>query len=107
MRYKVGDRVRYIKYAIYHTPIVKENSIWKIIEVDAKSRMYCTLDETNHKEWFKEEEVQKLEYTYKDLEEAPIGTKLTFENGTVLVKDTSEIFENDCYIRNLIDLKKL
>lgn len=105
MRYKVGDRVRYIKYAIYHTPIVKENSIWKIIEVDAKSRMYCTLDETNHKEWFKEEEVQKLEYTYKDLEEAPIGTKLTFENGTVLVKDTSEIFENDCYIRNLIDLK--
>lgn len=104
MRYKVGDRVRYIKYAIYHTPIVKENSIWKIIEVDAKSRMYCTLDETNHKEWFKEEELQKVEYTYKDLEKASIGTKVTFENGEVLVKDDKDIFENSGYVRNILEL---
>ena len=104
MRYKVGDRVRYIKYAIYHTPIVKENSIWKIIKVDAKNRMYFTLDETNHKECFKEEELQKVEYTYKDLEKAPIGTKITFENGEVLVKDDKDIFENSGYIRNILEL---
>lgn len=104
MRYKVGDRVRYIKYAIYHTPIVKENSIWKIIKVDAKNRMYFTLDETNHKEWFKEEELQKVEYTYKDLEKASIGTKVTFENGEVLVKDDKDIFENSGYVRNILEL---
>lgn len=104
MRYKVGDRVRYIKYAMYHTPIVKENSIWKIIKVDAKNRMYFTLDETNHKEWFKEEELQKVEYTYKDLEKASIGTKVTFENGEVLVKDDKDIFENSGYVRNMLEL---
>ena len=104
MRYKVGDRVRYIKYAIYHTPIVKENSIWKIIKVDAKNRMYFTLDETNHKEWFKEEELQKVEYTYKDLEKASIGTKVTFQNGEVLVKDDKDIFENSGYVRNILEL---
>lgn len=104
MRYKVGDRVRYIKYAIYHTPIVKENSIWKIIKVDAKNRIYFTLDETNHKEWFKEEELQKVEYTFEDLEKAPIGTKITFENGEVLVKDDKDIFENSGYVRNMLEL---
>lgn len=104
MRYKVGDRVRYIKYAIYHTPIVKENSIWKIIKVDAKNRMYFTLDETNHKEWFKEEELQKVEYTFEDLEKAPIGTKITFGNGEVLVKDDKDFFENSGYVRNILEL---
>lgn len=104
MRYKVGDRVRYIKYAIYHTPTVKENSIWKIIKVDAKNRMYMTVNETNHKEWFKEEELQKVEYTYKDLEKASIGTKVTFENGEVLVKDDKDIFENSGYVRNILEL---
>ena len=104
MRYKVGDRVRYIKYAIYHTPIVKENSIWKIIKVDAKNRMYFTLDETNHKEWFKEEELQKVEYTYEELKKSPIGTKVTFENGEVLVKDDKDILENSGYVRNILEL---
>jgi len=89
---------------MYHTPIVKENSIWKIIKVDAKNRMYFTLDETNHKEWFKEEELQKVEYTYKDLEKASIGTKVTFENGEVLVKDDKDIFENSGYVRNILEL---
>ena len=104
MRYKVGDRVRYIKYAIYHTPIVKENSIWKIIKVDAKNRMYFTLDETNHKEWFKEEELQKVGYTYEELKKSPIGTKVTFEDGDVLVKDDKDIFKNSGYVRNILEL---
>lgn len=108
MRYKVGDRVRYIKYAIYHTPIVKVNSIWVIIKVDATSRMYFTVDKTYHKEWFKEEELQKVEYTYENLEKAPIGTKVTFENGSVLVKTREGRFENyidHTYIEYLKELE--
>lgn len=107
MRYKVGNRVRYVKYAIYHTPIVKENSIWKIIKVDAKNRMYFTLDETNHKEWFKEEELQKVEYIYEELKKSPIGTKITFKNGIVLVKDTKEYFENVYNTRHITNLEYL
>ena len=107
MRYKVGDRVRYIKYAIYHTPIVKENSIWKIIKVDAKNRMYFTLDETNHKEWFKEEELQKVEYTYEELKKSPIGTKITFESGNIIIKVKENYYCNNLYFRNDNDLKGL
>lgn len=107
MRYKVGDRVRYIKYAIYHTPIVKENSIWKIIKVDAKNRMYLTLDETNHKEWFKEEELQKVEYTYEELKKSPIGTKVTFESGNIIIKVKENYYCNNLYFRNDNDLKGL
>lgn len=107
MRYKVGDRVRYIKYAIYHTPIVKENSIWKIIKVDAKNRMYLTLDETNHKEWFKEEELQKVEYTYENLKQSPIGTKITFESGNIIIKVKENYYCNNLYFRNDNDLKGL
>lgn len=107
MRYKVGDRVRYIKYAIYHTPIVKENSIWKIIKVDAKNRMYFTLDETNHKEWFKEEELQKVEYTYEELKKSPIGTKVTFEDGVILTKTEEDFYENDVFYRNNENLEAL
>lgn len=107
MRYKVGNRVRYIKYAIYHTPIVKENSIWKIIKVDAKNRMYFTLDETNHKEWFKEEELQKVEYTYEELKKSPIGTKVTFEDGVILTKTEEDFYENDVFYRNNENLEAL
>lgn len=107
MRYKVGDRVRYIKYAIYHTPIVKENSIWKIIKVDAENRMYFTVNETNHEEWFKEEELQKVEYTYEDLRKSPIGTKVTFEDGIILIKLEEDRYESNTFYRNNENLKGL
>lgn len=112
MRYKVGDRVRYIKYAIYHTPTVKENSIWKIIKVDAKNRMYLTVNETNHKEWFKEEELQKVEYTFEDLKKASIGTKIFLEKikDEPLIKISDNEFKNEIYrydIRNFKDFNTI
>lgn len=107
MRYKVGDRVRYIKYAIYHTPTVKENSIWKIIKVDAKNRMYLTVNETNHKEWFKEEELQKVEYTFEDLKKASIGTKIFLEKikDEPLIKISDNEFKNEIYIYDIRNFK--
>ena len=108
MKFKVGDRVRYIKYAIYHNSTVKENSIWKIIKVDNYNRMYYTVDENYSEEWFREEELEKIEYAYEDLKKSPIGTKLTFENGVVLVKDDIDRIENDSlilFIHNLEDFK--
>ena len=95
MRYKVGDRVRYIKYAIYHTPVVKENSIWKIIKVDAKNRMYLTVNKSDHKEWFTEEELQKVEYTFKDLKKSPIGTKVTLKGEVIYIKIGINLYSNE------------
>ena len=51
---------------------------------------------------------KKIEYTYEDLKKSPIGTKITFENGAVLVKDEKNCFENlfNCRdIANLCNLK--
>ena len=57
---------------------------------------------------YNQEELKLIkEYDYEDLKKAPIGTKITFENGTVLVKDSLEQFESASYIKDLSDLKKL
>lgn len=37
---------------------------------------------------------KKIEYTYEDLKKAPIGTKITFEDGKVLIKTEENRFEN-------------
>ena len=50
---------------------------------------------------------KKIEYTYEDLKKSPIGSKITFENGAVLVKDEKNCFENVSSCRNIADLCNL
>ena len=50
---------------------------------------------------------KKIEYTYEDLKKSPIGSKITFENGAVLVKDEKNCFENVSSSRNIADLCNL
>ena len=104
MRYKVGDRVKYVKTTIYHNIAIGE--IFTITHINKNNREFEYLAESKKGKslWFKEEELQKVEYTYKDLEKASIGTKLTFEDGEVLVKDDKDIFENSGYVRNILEL---
>ena len=103
-KFKVGDRVRFIKSIWSHSCRVKVGEVYKIKNVDKGSEIpYQT--ETNF-EWFKEEELE-LVYTYKDLKKSPIGTKITFENGTVLVKDEEDYFENISRSRNIAHLCNL
>lgn len=104
MRYKVGDRVKYVKKIIHHNVVT--GGIFTITHIDEnnKSFQYLAESKKGNKQWFKEEEIQKVEYTYKDLEKASIGTKLTFEDGEVLVKDDKDIFENSGYVRNILEL---
>lgn len=47
------------------------------------------------------------EYTYEDLKKSPIGTKITFENGEVLVKDDDGNYSNKKRWRDDSDLKEL
>ena len=104
MRYKVGDRVKYVKKIIHHNVVT--GGIFTITHIDENNQSFQYLAESKkgNKQWFKEEEIQKVEYTYKDLEKASIGTKLTFEDGEVLVKDDKDFFENGGYARNILEL---
>lgn len=105
MKFKVGDKVKFIKSTIYHTDDVKIGEVYKIIRIDNLSKSY----QVENAEVFNEEELVKADYTYEDLKKAPIGTKVTFENGKVFVKDDKETYENidnsrcECELVNLKD----
>lgn len=90
MKFKVGDKVKFIKSTIYHTDDVKIGEIYKIIKIAGHDVRY----QVENKEWFKEEELERVDYTYEDLKKAPIGTKITFENGEEMIKCSAKRYEN-------------
>ena len=114
MKFKVGDIVTGTndnKYEItnqnmYKGKIIKirENRYIdiKILDHKSKNRIGNVFRFLNSKYF------ELVEYTYEDLKKSPIGTKITFEYGEVLVKDEIDRFENDriaLFIHNLKDLK--
>ena len=103
MGFKVGDKVKFVKSTIFHTDNVKIGETYKIIKIAGHDVRY----QVENKEWFKEEELVNVEYTYEDLKKSAIGTKITFENGAVLVKDEKNCFENVSSCRNIADLCNL
>ena len=103
MRFRVGEKVRFVKSIIFHTDDVKIGEIYKIIKIAGHDVRY----QVENKEWFKEEELERVDYTYEDLKKSPIGSKITFENGAVLVKDEKNCFENVSSCRNIADLCNL
>ena len=104
MKFKVGDRVKFVKSIEIHSNKVKLGGIYKIKHVNSSA--FCTPYRVENGEWFGEEELLK-EYTYEDLKKSPIGTKITFENGEVLVKDDDGNYSNKKRWRDDSDLKEL
>ena len=103
MKFKVGDKVRFVREIVEHSNRVKTGEVYKIIKIDKSSIPY----KVKNREWFSEEELVLVEYTYEDLKKSPIGTKIIFKDGEVLVKDGEDKFEssNDwIYIDCLKDL---
>ena len=90
MRFKVGDRVKFVKDIGGHTNDVRLGEIYRIIRIDGSEMPY----QVENKEWFKEEEIVLADYTYEDLKKSPIGTKLTFENGSILTKIKRDFYTN-------------
>ena len=107
MKFKVGDRVRFVKSIIYHTKAVKLGGIYTVKTIDNKNKQYLVGCENKHGEFFKEEELALAEYKYEDLKKASIGTKITFEKGNVLVRTGKNKFENDEDISSIEDLVNL
>lgn len=109
MKFKIGDKVKLnknIKDFRYGRAGVSYEEIGTIKGV--KKDTY-TVGFPSHSSWDgTEEELELDEYTYEDLKKSPIGTKITFEAGAVLVKDKENYFENvhECReIANLYNLK--
>ena len=103
MKFKVGDRVKFVKSIEIHSNKVKLGGIYKIKHVNSSA--FCTPYRVENGEWFGEEELLK-EYTYEDLRISPVGTKITFENG-LLVKDDDGDYSNKKRWRDDSDLKEL
>lgn len=110
MKFKVGDKVKFVNNLGMHGSHVKLNEIFKIINIDSYENdimPYHAKNEIGYGQWFREEELELVEYTYEDLKKSPIGSKITFENGAVLVKDKKNCFENVSSSRNIADLCNL
>lgn len=107
MRYKVGDRVKYVKKIIHHNVVT--GGIFTITHIDENNQSFQYLAESKkgNKQWFKEEEIQKVEYTYEDLKKSPVGTKVTFEDGFILIKLEKDFYKSNTFYRNNENLKGL
>lgn len=109
MRFKVGDRVKYVKKIIHHNVVT--GGIFTITHIDENNQSFQYLAESKkgNKQWFKEEELQKVEYTFEDLRKSPIGTKIVFEKlkDEVLIRTSEKKFENECYRFYIRDLENL
>lgn len=113
MKFKVGDRVRFIGDYSNHITDYDGQSLKNFIKnqrnilcIDSIYPTYINVKGNDF--WcFKERELELIKYTYKDLRESPIGTKVTFEDGVILTKTEEDFYENDVFYRNNEDLKGL
>ena len=108
MKFKVGDRVRLVR--MEDENVSYEKYLRKEFEIEAIFNgfyPFCKLKGNNGIiPYLKNLELVK-EYTYEDLKKSPLGTKITFEKGEVLVKCDNYWYNGDSYLRNDSDLKEL
>ena len=113
MKFKVGDRVKVRKdlkndtfyggNRVNEEMFMHRGQILTIRAIDGKNYL---MEEDN---WYWTDEMfeDREEYNYEDLKKSPIGTKTTFENGEVLVKDDDGNYSNKKRWRDDSDLKEL
>lgn len=108
MKFKIGDKVKLnknIKDFRYGRAGVSYEEIGTIIEIN---KYRYTVDFPSHGPWDgTEEELELVGYTYEVLKKSPIGTKITFETGEVLVKIEENSFENVNRRREIANLYNL
>lgn len=115
MKFKVGDRVKIREDLMTGKTYGKESFVdfmekyrGKMVTIKAVFAHYYEIEEDiENWSWTDEMFDYKKEYTYEDLKKSPIGTKITFENGEVLVKDEEDYFENVFKVREIKNLHNL
>ena len=90
MKFKVGDKVKFVKKIIFHN--VEPGGIFRIIFISKNDSdvPYLAESKKGNRQWFKEEELEKVEYTYEDLDKLPVGTKVIDKYGNSYIK----VYEN-------------
>ena len=107
MKFKVGNKVKFVKKLENHSDKVRLGGIYKIKYVNSFTSYMPYRVENG--EWFGEKELELANYTYEDLKKSPIGTRVIFQNGSVLIKTRKDRFENYIdhtyieYLKNLED----
>lgn len=99
-KFKIGDRVKSILKNEYHG--VRYGDIGKVQEDSYVP--YVRWDRIGEIVAFNEENLIKL-YTYEDLKKAPIGTKITFQNGYLIKFDNERVYGviNGIYYNGRLD----
>ena len=108
-KFKVGDKVRLVKVENEDFQEYKNclGKIFKIVQIlhPESSYAYAELEGTSIIPYLKNLELVKDEYTYGDLKKAPIGTKITFQNGYLIKFDKERVYGviNGIYYNGKID----
>lgn len=98
MKFKIGDRVRFIKSIIYHTNDVQVGEVYEIIAIDRPSISY----QVGNGELFKEKELELVTTTFtkSDLKD---GDKCTLKNGKAVFYGGSSKYGSTYCFENLTD----
>ena len=96
MKFKVGDRVKLNKNKKTFSYGRAGVSYEEIGIIKNNNKDKYTVNFPSHSSWDgTEDELVIANYTYEDLKKSPIGTKITFENGSTLTKIKRNFYTNE------------
>ena len=106
-KFKVGDKVKLVSIKNEDSSYKKYlGKIFTIKQVGCLAVTFKEATEENIAPYYYN--LQKVEeYTYEDLKKSPIGTRVTFENGGILVKTTEKRLESRLNVIRIENLKNL
>ena len=106
-KFKVGDKVKLV--SMKNEDSFYKKYLGKIFTIKQAGCVAVTFKEATEENiapyYYNLQKVE--EYTYEDLKKSPIGTKVTFENGGILVKTTEKRLESRLNVTNIENLKNL
>ena len=95
-KFKVGDKVKLVRInseGPWYKKYLGNVYTIKNFETDNYGRFARFKETSDVMPYVKNLELVKEEYTYEDLKESPIGTKVTFESGIILIKVDKENYK--------------